>query len=80
MGFNELNSVEHYIIHQLSGPNLNNKEMPWTKRTYGAKLVYRPTDQIRRIVQWGFRPESASEALIRLNPNERTEAIKSVIW
>ena len=28
MGFNELNSVEHYIIHQLSGPNLNNQEMP----------------------------------------------------
>jgi type I restriction enzyme R subunit len=24
MGFNELNSVEHYIIHQLSGANLNN--------------------------------------------------------
>ena len=23
MGFNELNSVEHYIIHQLSGVNLN---------------------------------------------------------
>ena len=24
MGFNELNSVEHYIVHQLSGVNLNN--------------------------------------------------------
>lgn len=24
MSFNELNSVEHYIIHQLSGANLNN--------------------------------------------------------
>lgn len=23
MAFNELNSVEHYIIHQLSGINLN---------------------------------------------------------
>lgn len=27
MGFNELNSVEHYIIHQLSGVNLNSKEV-----------------------------------------------------
>ena len=27
MGFNELNSVEHYIIHQLSGLNLNTKEV-----------------------------------------------------
>lgn len=26
MSFNELNSVEHYIIHQLSGVNLNSKE------------------------------------------------------
>ena len=26
MGFNELNSVEHYIIHQLSGVNLNSEE------------------------------------------------------
>jgi len=26
MGFNELNSVEHYIIYQLSGVNLNSKE------------------------------------------------------
>lgn len=24
MGFNELNSVEHYMIHQLTGVNLNN--------------------------------------------------------
>lgn len=26
MGFNELNIVEHYIIHQLCGVNLNKKE------------------------------------------------------
>ncbi len=27
MAFNELNSVEHYIIHKLSGVNLNSKDV-----------------------------------------------------
>jgi type I restriction enzyme R subunit len=27
MAVNELNCVEHYIIHQLSGVNLNTKEV-----------------------------------------------------
>ena len=36
MGFNELNSVEHYIIHQLSGLNLNTKEVQEPASGYGA--------------------------------------------
>ena len=28
MAFNELNSVEHYIIHELSGVNLNADNVP----------------------------------------------------
>ena len=36
MAFNELNSVEHYIIHQLSGVNLNENRLDETKIQYGA--------------------------------------------
>ena len=36
MGFNELNSVEHYIIHQHSGVNLNASDVQESKANYGA--------------------------------------------
>ena len=41
MGFNELNSIEHYIIHQLSEVNLNSKEVSESKVGYGAQWVYK---------------------------------------
>jgi type I restriction enzyme R subunit len=39
MAFNELNSVEHYIIHQLSGVNLNVSGVQEGKAGYGAAWV-----------------------------------------
>ena len=48
MGFNELNSVEHYIIHQLCGVNLNNIEVHDSKSAYGAQWVYKTSDEIHR--------------------------------
>jgi len=36
MGFNELNSVEHYIIHQLCGVNLNDSNATKPKVGSGA--------------------------------------------
>ena len=39
MGSNELNSVEHYIIHRLCGVNLNSKEISEPETSYGAKWV-----------------------------------------
>jgi type I restriction enzyme R subunit len=40
MSFTELNSVEHYIIHQLSGVNLNSDGVQESKTGYGAQWVY----------------------------------------
>ena len=37
MGFKELNSVEHYIIHQLIGVNLNTNTVAEIKADYGAQ-------------------------------------------
>jgi len=47
MGFNELNSVEHYIIHQLSGVNLNSQDAQEPTSTYGPTWVYIGTDELR---------------------------------
>ena len=71
MTFNELNSVEHFIIQKLSGKNLNSSSkkiiqedavygsFPWEYRS--AEELNRPTDQV--MLEGELR-----EALIRLNP------------
>ena len=74
MSFNELNSVEHYIIQKLSGVNLNaaastssavkedaavHGSFPWQYRS--AEALNRPTDQV--LLEGELR-----EALIRINP------------
>jgi type I restriction enzyme R subunit len=74
MSFNELNTVEHYIIQKLSGVNLNASapsssvvkedaaiygSFPWQYRS--AEALNRPTDQV--LLEGELR-----EALIRINP------------
>lgn len=68
MAFNELNSVEHYIIHQLSGHNLNNQTVHKPKSAYGAQWIYKAPDQIQRGVNEVLVEKELKEALIRLNP------------
>jgi len=69
MGFNELNSVEHYIIHQLSGVNLNSKEANDPQLGYGAQWVYKSSDEIQRGVNEVLVESELKDALIRLNPD-----------
>ena len=45
MGFTELNSVEHYIIHQLSGVNLNTKQVQEPQKSLSAKWQFQTSDQ-----------------------------------
>ncbi len=68
MGFNELNSVEHYIIHQLSGVNLNNDVIQESTKAYGAQWVYRSAEQIQRGVNEVLIESELKDALVRLNP------------
>jgi type I restriction enzyme R subunit len=68
MGFNELNSVEHYIIHQLSGVNLNDSNAAEPKVGYGAQWVFKSSDQIKRTVNEVLVESELKEALVRLNP------------
>ena len=50
MAFNELNSVEHYIINNLSGVNLNNGGAAEPGQTYGKHWEYKSADDLKRNV------------------------------
>lgn len=82
MPFNELNSVEHYIIHRLSGVNLNTKEATEPKPAYGAQWEYLSAQQLERGVNEVLVESQLKEALIRLNPEiaERHERADEVIY
>lgn len=48
MSFNELNSVEHYIIHQLSCVNLNANSLAEKKSSYGNQWIYKSSQKLQR--------------------------------
>ena len=68
MSFNELNSVEHFIIHQLTGLDLNAMKVSDTKATYGVQWVYKSADELKRSVNEVLVESDLKDALIRLNP------------
>ena len=75
--FNELNSVEYFIIRQLTGINLNNVQHGKVKEEelpYGdnAKWKYIQPELLQREITDVFLERELKESLIRLNP-----AIKS---
>lgn len=68
MAFNELNSVEHYIIHQLSGVNLNARGVQEGQANYGTAWEYKSANEIQRGVNEVLVEPELKDALIRLNP------------
>ncbi|SEC30412.1 type I restriction enzyme, R subunit [Maribacter dokdonensis] len=68
MAFNELNSVEHYIIHQLSGVNLNENRLDETKIKYGASWKFQTSTEIERGINEVLVENELKAALVRLNP------------
>lgn len=79
MSFTELNSVEHYIIHQLSGVNLNDS----SKSSNGSYVwVYKTSDELNRSVNEVMIESDLRDALIRLNPeiNANPELADEVIY
>lgn len=83
MAFNELNSVEHYIIHQLSGVNLN-ATLQEAKASYGngIRWQYEPPSAIKRGVNEVMDETRLQAALARLNPEiaQRSELADEVIY
>lgn len=68
MAFNELNSVEHYIIHQLSGVNLNENRLDETKIKYGASWLFQTSSELERGINEVLVEKELKAALVRLNP------------
>lgn len=73
MAFNEQNSVEHFIVHQLSGVNLNSIHGGVVREAdvdYGdkAKWKYIQPDLLPRDISEVFLEKDLKDALCRLNP------------
>ena len=78
--FNELNSVEYYIIHKLSGINLNSNSSSENLEYY--KWLYKAPEQISRSINDVLIEKDIKETLIRLNPeiNQKPEQADEVIY
>ncbi|MBB1299952.1 HsdR family type I site-specific deoxyribonuclease [Pseudoalteromonas sp. SR44-8] len=68
MGFTELNSVEHYIIHQMTGVNLNAHQVSEPQKTFGVQWQFQSPEQLGRGVNEVLVESEVVKALIRLNP------------
>jgi len=68
MTFTELNSVEYYIIKQLSGVNLLDKSIQEPQTEYGQQWKYIPAEQLQREITEVLLETELRDALIRLNP------------
>lgn len=82
MAFNELNSVEYYIIHQLTGINLNQQSFADTITSYGPQWKYKSAAELNRGVNEVLDEAELKAALIRLNPeiSDRNELADEVIY
>lgn len=73
MGFTELNSVEHYIIHQMTGVNLNasqeSNQVNEPHGQYGLHWQFQSPEQLGRGVNEVLVESELVKALIRLNPD-----------
>jgi len=68
MGFTELNSVEHYIIHQMTGVNLNVHQVSEPQEIFGVQWQFQSSEQLGRGVNEVLVESELVKALVRLNP------------
>lgn len=82
MAFNELNSVENYIIHQLTGINLNTPRIADKKEIYTGNWIYKSPEELERGVNEVLIESDLRDALIRINPEikEKPERADEVIY
>ncbi|MBO7226578.1 MAG: HsdR family type I site-specific deoxyribonuclease [Bacteroidales bacterium] len=69
MSFNEINAVENFVIHTMTGVNLNetgtlHEPMP----SYGAQWIYTPASELPREITEVLIETELKQALIKLNP------------
>ena len=82
MSFNELNSVENFVIHQLTGVNLNEPRIADKKEIYKGNWIYKSAEEIERGVNEVLVEGELRNALIRINREikEKPERADEVIY
>jgi type I restriction enzyme R subunit len=82
MSFNALNSVENYIIKQLTGANLNTNEASEDTTLYGGFWQYKSAQELDRSVNEVLLASELKQSLIRLNPeiNQNHDLADEVIY
>ena len=69
MSFNEINSVENFVIITMTGVNLNDtKALHEPMPSYGAQWIYTPASELPREITEVLIETELKQALIKLNP------------
>ena len=69
MPFNEINSVENFVIKTMTGVNLNDTQaLHEPIVTYGAQWIYTPASELPREITEVLIETELKQALIKLNP------------
>ena len=69
MPFNEINSVENFVIKTMTGVNLNNTQaLHEPIVTYGAQWIYTPASELPREITEVLIETELKQALVKLNP------------
>ena len=69
MPFNEINSVENFVIKTMTGVNLNETTTSFEPTpSYGARWIYTPASELSREITEVLVETELKHALIKLNP------------
>lgn len=69
MSFNEINSVENFVIKTMTGVNLNEaKTLHEAMPSYGAQWIYTPASELSREITEVLVETELKQALVKLNP------------
>ena len=69
MSFNEINSVENFVIKTMTGVNLNETTTSFESTpSYGARWIYTPASELSREITEVLVETELKHALIKLNP------------
>ena len=69
MSFNEINAVENFVIHTMTGVNLNETSMAHEAQApYGTQWEYLPATELPREITEVMVETEVKNALVRLNP------------
>lgn len=69
MSFNEINSVENFVIKTMTGVNLNDTQaLHEPMASYGAQWIYNPASELPREITEVLIETELKQALVKLNP------------